>query len=319
MGKLDAPKDAESPQVARQAESTAFSNHSLASSEMKDANLKMAAEASIPPLLKAPESSTPAVPALLKAPATEVSAPAKPAEPPVEAPPPPPPVEEKDDQQKTLVQKFTNPCTKGFFIPQLAPLDAPKPLDLVKDRDPELYKQIKDKVVDPRYTGDLGNVTVSTKDAKGRVNGCTFEQNVPYWESGPAAKALFDVNQELAKKGEKLVADKLNGAGRTLGQEEAINWRNNSGVHAAVGKSAHGPGKAEDFAYDEDPNAKQQLWERKDVNALLHAHGWRQGDSYGPIKNDQHHWSFTGVGPTHDGHPPPPHHKPHSKHHGHHR
>ena len=214
------------------------------------------------------------------------------------------PAEAMEDTKKTM-----DPCTEKIVNAIPAPKDMPKALDSVKDRDPELYKQIQAKVTDPRYTGELGNITVSTHDTKGRVNGCVFEQNVPYWESGPAAKALFDVNNILATKGKKLEADPLNGAGRTLSQEEAIVWRN-SGVHAKVGKSNHGFGKAEDFKPDSNPEAKKQPWEDRFVNATLHAHGWRQGDSWGPLKNDLHHWSFVGPGPATDGHAPP---RKHSK------
>jgi hypothetical protein len=167
----------------------------------------------------------------------------------------------------------------------------------------DLFKQIQAKVTDPRYTGELGNITVSTHDKKGLVDGCVFVQNVPYWESGPAAQSLVDVNKILEAKGKKLEADPLNGAGRTLAQEEAIVWRN-SGLHARVGKSNHGFGKAEDFKPDQNPDAKKQPWEDPFVNATLHAHDWRHGDSWGPLKNDLHHWSFAGPGPVTDGHSP---------------
>ena len=218
--------------------------------------------------------------------------------------------QEGSDQNQT---KTIDPCTKQVVDTIPPPADRPKALDSVKDRDPELYDQIKAKVADPRYTGELGNITVSTHDKKGRVCGCTFVQNVPYWESGPAAQSLVDVNTELAKRGQRLEADPLNGAGRTLGQEESIVWRN-SGVHAKVGKSNHGFGNAEDFKPDPtDPDGKTQLWDDPFVNATLHAHGWRQGDTWGPIKNDLHHWSFVGPGPAIDG-PPPGKHKHKHKH-----
>jgi hypothetical protein len=209
------------------------------------------------------------------------------------------PAEQMEDTKKTI-----DPCTRQVVNEIPAPANMPKALDSVKERDPELFKQIQAKVKDPRYTGELGNITVSTHDKRGRVNGCVFEQNVPYWESGPAAKALFDVNNILATKGRKLEADPLNAAGRTLAQEEAIVWRN-TGLHAKVGRSNHGPGNAEDFKLDSNPDAKKQPWEDPFVNATLHAHGWRQGDTWGPLKNDMHHWSFVGPGPATDGHPPP--------------
>ncbi len=211
--------------------------------------------------------------------------------------------------------KVIDPCTKLEVDIIPPPAERPNALDSVKDRDHELYKQIHAKVKDPRYTGELGNVTVSTHDKKGHITGCTFVQNVPYWESGQAAQALVDVNLELAKKGKHLEADPLNGAGRTLAQEEAIAWRN-SGLHAKVGKSNHGFGRAVDFKDDPDPNAKEQPYDDPFVNATLHAHGWRQGDTWGPLKNDSHHWSFVGPGPAQDG--PPPQRK-HGHGHGHHK
>jgi hypothetical protein len=304
------------PKRADEAPSThkAFASYSLSSPDFRQAIQHMpsstlfAADNNIPPLLRALENhgavTTPEIPPLLKAlePPTVTD---KPEPPPV----PVAPAEAMEDTKKTV-----DPCTKQILNALPVPENVPKALDSVKDRDPELFKQIQAKVTDPRYTGELGNITVSTHDAKGRVNGCVFEQNVPYWESGPAVQALVDVKNELAKKGITLEADPLNGAGRTLGQEEAIVWRN-SGVHAQVGKSNHGYGKAEDFKPDPDPDAKRQPWEDPFVNATLHAHGWRQGDSYGPLKNDLHHWSFVGMGPVQDGHPPP--HKSHPKHHKH--
>ena len=220
------------------------------------------------------------------------------------------PAEQMEDRNKTV-----DPCTKKIVNALPAPAKMPKAMDSVREHDPNLFKEIQAKVTDPRYTGELGNITVATHDKNGRVNGCVFVQNVPYWESGPATQALVDVNKELAAKGKKLEADPLNGAGRTLSQEEAIVWRN-SGLHARVGKSNHGFGKAEDFKPDQISDGKKQPWEDPFVNATLHAHGWRQGDSWGPLKNDLHHWSFVGPGPASDGHPPPR--KPtHGSHHRH--
>lgn len=296
--------------------------YSLSSPELREATRQISSppqiadgSMTIPPLLKAPEqpvitnSIAPEVPALLKAPTPAIADKPALSAPPAPEPPPIAPAEAMEDKKKTI-----DPCTRQIYEPLPAPANMPKAMDPVKDRDPKLWDQIHVKVTDPRYTGEYGNITVSTHDKNGRVNGCTFIQNVPYWESGPAAQALVDVNAELAKKGKKLEADPLNGAGRSLAQEEAIVWRN-SGVHARVGKSNHGFGKAEDFKYDTDPNARRQLWQDPAVNALLHAHGWRQGDSYGPLKNDLHHWSFVGPHPTTDGHAPPA--KPHPKHHKH--
>lgn len=219
------------------------------------------------------------------------------------------------DQQLPPPGQIFNPCTNKAVDIIPAPPGMPKALDSVKDRDPALFKDIQSKVIDPRYTGELGNITVSTHDKKGRVNGCVFEQNVPYWESGLAAKALVDVNKELAVRGKKLEADPLNGAGRTLAQEEAIAWRN-TGLHAKVGKSNHGFGKAEDFKPDPDSKATRQPWQDRYVNAILHANGWRQGDTWGPLRNDLHHWSFAGPGPVTDG-PPVAHKLLHAMHHKH--
>ncbi|HEY9731971.1 MAG TPA: hypothetical protein V6C89_08665 [Drouetiella sp.] len=198
--------------------------------------------------------------------------------------------------------KIIDPCTKQLvdIIPQ--PSHQPRALDSVKNHDRALYEKIKTKVIDPLYIGESGNITVSTHDKNGNVNGCTFIQNVPYWESGAAARAFVKVNKILAKKGKVLHADPLNGAGRTLAQEESIAWRA-SGIHAKVGKSNHGFGIAIDFNDDPDPNAKTQIYDDPFVNATLHAHGWRQGDSRGPIKNDLHHWSFVGPAPAKDGIP----------------
>ena len=316
MANIDAADAVERTKAAH-AESAhkALASYSLSSPEFRLAVRQMSAsqlaDNSVSTLLRTVETqgtvAKPEIPVLLEAPTPSTVA----DQPIVQAIPAVPvaPAEAMEDTKKTV-----DPCTKKLLSAAPAAADMPKALDSVKDRDPELFKQIQVKVTDPRYTGELGNITVSTHDKKGRVNGCVFEQNVPYWESGPAVQALVDVNSELAKKGKKLEADPLNGAGRTLAQEEAIVWRN-SGLHARVGKSNHGFGKAEDFKYDPDPAAKQQLWEDPFVNATLHAHGWRQGDSYGPLKNDLHHWSFVGMGPTTDGHPPP--HKKSGKHHKH--
>ncbi|MFX7701367.1 hypothetical protein ABTJ88_19160, partial [Acinetobacter baumannii] len=85
------------------------------------------------------------------------------------------PAEQMEDKNKTI-----DPCTKQVVNSIPAPGDMPKAMDSVKDRDPALYKQIQAKVTDPRYTGEMGNITVSTHDKKGQVNGCVFVQNVPY-------------------------------------------------------------------------------------------------------------------------------------------
>jgi hypothetical protein len=92
--------------------------------------------------------------------------------------------------------RTVDPCNK--VVPtHLAPEDEPKPLDRVQDRDPVLYNKIKKKVKDPRYIGQTGDITESTHDKKGQVNGCTFIQNTPYWLAGDAAKSYLDTNAAL--------------------------------------------------------------------------------------------------------------------------
>jgi hypothetical protein len=140
---------------------------------------------------------------------------------------------------------------------------------------------------------------VSTHDSKGHINGCTFIQQTPYWLAGDAAKSYLDVNAALDPKHKKIEVDRLNGAGRTLGQEEGIAWRN-TGVHAKPGKSNHGFGRAIDLQDDDD--AKVQPSDDPDIRAALHANGYRQGDSHGPLKNDLHHWSYAGPGRATEGH-----------------
>jgi len=198
-----------------------------------------------------------------------------------------------------------DPCKKTATSHFIAG-NEPQAMEKVKDRDPALYNQIKGKVKDPTYIGQTGDVTVSTHDKKGRVNGCVFVQNEPYWLAGDAAKSYIDLNKSLAPKHKEIEVDRLNGAGRTLGQEEAIAWRN-SGVHAKPGKSNHGFGKAVDIAYGPDgPASSNQPYDDPEVREALHANGYRQGDSHGPLRNDLHHWSYTGPGRASEGHPSPP-------------
>jgi hypothetical protein len=179
------------------------------------------------------------------------------------------------------------------------PEDEPKPMDRVKDFDPQLYSRIKNKVKDPRYIGQTGDITESTHDKKGQVNGCTFIQNTPYWLAADAAKSYLDVNAALAPKHKAIEVDRLNGAGRTLGQEEAIAWRN-TGVHAKPGKSNHGFGRAIDL--QDNPDGQVQPSDDQVIREALHANGYRQGDSHGPLKNDLHHWSYAGPGRATEGH-----------------
>lgn len=83
------------------------------------------------------------------------------------------PVFAAEDQTKT---KIFDPCTKLLVDVLPAPADKPAALDSVKDRDPNLYNQIQAKVADPRYIGELGNITVSTHDKDGNVCGCGLAQ-----------------------------------------------------------------------------------------------------------------------------------------------
>ncbi|MBS1997563.1 MAG: hypothetical protein JSS86_14680 [Cyanobacteria bacterium SZAS LIN-2] len=205
---------------------------------------------------------------------------------------------------------IADPCKKTVAS-SFAAGSEPQPMEKVKDRDPVLYAQIKGKVKDPTYIGQTGDVTVSTHDRRGRTNGCVLIQNEPYWLSGDAAKSYLDLNKSLAPLHKEISVDRLNGAGRTLGQEEAIAWRN-SGVHAKPGKSNHGYGRAIDIAYG--PDGQAQPYDDKDVREALHANGYRQGDSHGPLKNDLHHWSYTGPGRATEGHPSA-HVGPHRHHH----
>jgi hypothetical protein len=209
------------------------------------------------------------------------------------------------------LNKTVDPCSKKITI-EMLPQYMPKAMDRVQDKDPALYARIKDKVKDPRYIGQVGDITEATHDKKGRVNGCVFIQNTPYWESGPAAQSILDGNADLAPKGKAIEADTLNAAGRTLGQEEAIAWRN-TGVHAKPGKSNHGFGRAIDLKTR--PDGELQPWKDPEIREAMHAHGWRQGDSHGPIKNDLHHWSWAGPGRATEGHEdrPPKRHRRHHR------
>jgi hypothetical protein len=203
------------------------------------------------------------------------------------------PVSDQHDLKHTV-----DPCKKSVTMSFL-PGAAPKALDSVKNFDPLLYSRIKDKVKDPRYIGQTGDITESTHDKKGHINGCTFIQNTPYWLAADAAKSYLGVNAALDPKHKKIEVDHLNGAGRTLGQEEAIAWRN-TGLHAKPGRSNHGFGRAIDL--QDSIDAKVQPSDDPDIREALHANGYRQGDSHGPLKNDLHHWSYTGPGRATEGH-----------------
>ncbi len=196
------------------------------------------------------------------------------------------------------LNRTADPCNKTIAM-HFLPRDEPKALERVQDKDPQLYNRIKNKVKDPRYIGQTGDITESTHDKKGQVNGCTFIQNAPYWLAADAAKSYLDVNSQLNAKHKEIEVDHLNGAGRTLGQEEAIAWRN-TGVHAKPGQSNHGFGKAIDLQ-DHDGGGVQPS-DDKDIREALHANGYRQGDSHGPLKNDLHHWSYAGPGRATEGH-----------------
>jgi hypothetical protein len=194
----------------------------------------------------------------------------------------------------------------------ISPADAPKALELVKDKNSALYDAIKNKVNDPTYIGETGDITVPAYDKSGKQVGCIVIKDTPYWLSGNAARSYLTAKDELSKQKIDLTLDPLNGAGRTLEQEKGINIRN-PGRHAAVGTSLHGFGNAGDLK--EMPDGQTQLSDIPEVRKQLHQNGFRQGDGSGPIGDDLHHWSYAGPGPVTEGHHPA-HHKQHHQQHG---
>ena len=290
--------------------------YSMSAPEMRRALTSASAELNGPKSLpeaqpeSLPESRPESLPAAPQSKTPDIDAPAAARAAPDTVPGPLPEEQASQDDKSHVV----DPCKKIVVAPNLTPGIDAKPMERVQDRDPELYKEIKGKVKDPRYIGQNGDITVSTHDKKGHINGCTFVQNTPYWLDYNAAKSYLDVNKALAPKHKEITVDHLNGAGRTLGQEEGIAWRN-TGLHAKPGKSNHGFGRAIDIQ-DQD-GAKSQPSDDKEVREALHANGFRQGDSHGPLKNDLHHWSYTGPGRASEGHPIAPRHSSHGHGHGH--
>lgn len=194
--------------------------------------------------------------------------------------------------------KITNHISAG---------DKPKPLELVKDKNPALYDAIKDKVKDPTYIGESGDITVPAYDKSGKQIGCSVIKDTPYWLSGNGARSYLAAKDALAKKQIDLSLDPLNGAGRTLEQEKGISIRN-PGRHAAINQSLHGYGNAADLK--EAPDGQKQLYDNPEVRKQLHENGFRQGDGGGPISDDLHHWSYAGPGPVTDGQPAAHHRQP---------
>jgi hypothetical protein len=239
----------------------------------------------------------------------EITTPVKDQTPAKEQTPPEEEVQANDDKSHTF-----DPCKTVAQAFSFAPGSEPHAMERVQDVDPVLYDRIKNKVKDPRYIGQTGDITESTHDKKGHINGCTFIQNTPYWLDHDAAQSFIDLNKALASKHKQIEVDHLNGAGRTLGQEEGIAWRN-TGLHAKPGKSNHGFGRAIDIQDHEGESTQPSA--DKDVREALHANGFRQGDSYGPLKNDLHHWSYTGPGRATEGHQPPAKHVYHGHHSSH--
>jgi hypothetical protein len=213
------------------------------------------------------------------------------------------------------ISKLSTPelSSNTRIVNHLTDKDTPKPLELVKDMNPALYDAIKNKVKNPTYIGEVGDITVPTYDKKGKQIGCTVIKNTPYWLSDDAAHSYLKAKEELAQKHIDLSIDSTNGAGRTLEQEKGIDIRN-PGRHAPINHSLHGSGNAADLT--ELPEGQKQLSDIPEVRKRLHENGFRQGDDSGPIGDDLHHWSYTGPGPATEGHPPVHHKQASRRHHG---
>jgi hypothetical protein len=148
----------------------------------------------------------------------------------------------------------------------------PKLLDPVTDR------AILSQVPDATYIGQEGRVT-STSNRQGTVQ--------PYWMARDAARAIADANKLLEPLGKSVKVEGKNGAGRTIDTQTEIYRRSGSGTHFHAGaptKSNHVRGRAMDVANYQD----------RDVQNALRAVGFRQGDSRGVIRGDEHHYSFPG-------------------------
>lgn len=145
---------------------------------------------------------------------------------------------------------------------------------LQKVHDPEVLA----RVADAKYIGPSGRVT-SMDNRAGEIK--------PYWLAADAANAFAEANEMLAAKGKRIILQGKNAAGRTVDTQTEIYTRSNGGKSFAAGAptlSNHTRGRALDIANYQDP----------DVARALKAVGFRQGDSRGPIKGDEHHFSFPG-------------------------
>lgn len=145
---------------------------------------------------------------------------------------------------------------------------------LQRVNDPEILA----RVPDAKYIGPSGRIT-SMDNRAGEIK--------PYWLAADAANAFAEANEMLAAKGKRIILQGKNAAGRTVDTQTEIYTRSNGGKSFAAGaptSSNHTRGRALDIANYQDP----------DVARALKAVGFRQGDSRGPIKGDEHHFSFPG-------------------------
>lgn len=144
---------------------------------------------------------------------------------------------------------------------------------------PVTDRRILAHVPDAMYIGQSGKVT-STGNRGGETQ--------QYWLAGDPARAFARAQEMLAAKGKSIIVSDKNGAGRTVDTQTEIYTRSNGGKSFAAGRplaSNHVRGNAMDISNYRDP----------DVFAALKAVGFRQGDSRGPIKNDEHHFSWGGT------------------------
>lgn len=155
--------------------------------------------------------------------------------------------------------------------------------DGLSDRAARLLQPVTDRrilaqVPDAMYIGQGGKVT-STGNRAG--------ERQEYWLAGDPARAFARAQEMLAAKGKSIIVSDKNGAGRTVDTQTEIYTRSKGGSSFAAGKplaSNHVRGNAMDVQNYRDP----------DVFAALKAVGFRQGDSRGPIKNDEWHFSWGG-------------------------
>ncbi|MBS1999497.1 MAG: hypothetical protein JSS86_24385 [Cyanobacteria bacterium SZAS LIN-2] len=188
-----------------------------------------------------------------------------------------PPVKQRPEQQ-TEQQPVHNP-PKPHERPARPeqPVDAP-PQGKTHDHGTVHDPKILSRVPDAKLIGASGVVT-SMANRRGEVQ--------QYWLASDAAHALNQANQMLAAKGKQVLLEGKNAAGRTVDTQTEIYTRSHGGKTFAAGaptSSNHTRGRALDIANYQDP----------DVARALKAVGFRQGDSHGPIKGDEHHFSFAG-------------------------